>query len=620
MESLSNALGEKVCIGIDFGSTGIRGYALSNGKIGKCFPNTNASLMGLDGMSFPTHGYIYDDNGPIYLPHKLAVNRDPEALKYGFYLLSGDPYPLMKRLRNAFNNQLKVKLETGITQVLQNLRAEILQNDAFKAHGWRIGDLSVTVPNQWTLEFEEVYTKLLARAFNWGLDEAKNRIFYITETDALAHFLLTSEEYVLVAKLLRGQDQQRAVLVLDFGGHNTNGAIFWVQSKKNQEPKFFMHGDAFTIGCGGQHLYYNLLQACENKYRAKLGMPPGNWLPAAAREQIRQKWLLECRHIWGPGDYLSGPYAFHIFDDSFNHVPLIFEKKEIDAIWYDTYHAGLDVIEEALQNLKRMTSKPQGGCMPISLVTQAGGSMGNKPLNGQVQGLVEKWRVDENAVVNKMGLDDDTVRLAKGGPRAVVDMITIQSFFQQGAAIGLQLKQHRSDEWDDSSAAVFYFCTRTESYRGWFDCELDGIKAGDEFRLVCDPWYADKNPNMRNRDPDTLPRLSAERGYVLLEGQPSVLPRPEHDGKCFIKADVKRNGNTMELILNMALVAKPNRARYNRYKLVERRLPLYYDGGNKVVHLGARDKPLEEMIRTGADGPRAPTNPADFLNSIGDSP
>lgn len=126
----------------------------------------------------------------------------------------------MKRLRDACNDQIRNKLRTGITQVLQNLRTAIEGNEAFMANGWRIGRLCVTVPNQWTLEFEEVYTRLLAQAFDWTLGEARSRILYYTETDALAHFLLSTDHYVQVAKLLRGQEQQRVVLVLDFGGHN----------------------------------------------------------------------------------------------------------------------------------------------------------------------------------------------------------------------------------------------------------------------------------------------------------------------------------------------------------------------------------------------------------------
>ncbi|EGO58696.1 hypothetical protein NEUTE1DRAFT_135797 [Neurospora tetrasperma FGSC 2508] len=113
--------GEHVCIGIDFGSTGVRAFAWSVGKTGKYFPNLHHLRVGLDGMSYPAHGYIYDDNEPIYIPRNLAVDREPESLKYGFYLLSGDPhklmdqYPLMKRLRDTCNDQIRNKLRTGIT-------------------------------------------------------------------------------------------------------------------------------------------------------------------------------------------------------------------------------------------------------------------------------------------------------------------------------------------------------------------------------------------------------------------------------------------------------------------------------------------------------------------------
>lgn len=358
--------GKEVCIDIDFGSTDVRAFAWLARGIGKCFPNPNAFHIGLDGMSYPAYGYLYDDNGSIYLPQTLYVNREPESLKYWFYLLSGDPhklmeqYPLMKKLRNAYNVKLRGKLETGIVAVLRNLRTVIERNEAFVAHGWRIGRLCVTVPNQWTLEFEEVYTTPLAAAFSWTLEETKRRTLFYTESDALGWFLLSSDDYVKVATLLRGREEQRVVLILDFGGHNSvrhihcclirtvslvdntdvdipsqNGAIFWVQNPQNQQPQFFRHGPGFckshssiTVltsqskrdtnhaigkGSGGQHLYYNVLRACEEKFRSKTGTA----LTPAVTEQIRQKFIMDCRYYWGPSNHLPDEYVFHLFNDNY---------------------------------------------------------------------------------------------------------------------------------------------------------------------------------------------------------------------------------------------------------------------------------------------------------------
>ncbi|KAK3484968.1 uncharacterized protein B0T23DRAFT_400229 [Neurospora hispaniola] len=497
--------GEHVCIGIDFGSTGVRAFAC----------------------------YIYNDNEPIYIPRNLTVDRMPESLKYGFYLLSGDPhklmdqYPLMKRLRDACNDQIRNKLRTGITQVLQDLKTAIESNEAFMANGWRIGRLCVTVPNQWTLEFKEVYTRLLAQA----------------------------------------QEQQRVVLVLDFGSHNLNSAIFWVQSTQHQEPKFFRHGEAFRIsGGGGEHLYFNVLRACEEKYKAQTGAAVGDRLSAAAKEQIRQKFVMECRHCWGPGDHLPSPYAFHLFDNNFQHVPLIFSK-----------------IRRELQTLKILASKEHGGSMPIPLVIRAGGSIGNQPLYDRLQSLINQFDIADTTFINKIGLDYDTVRLARGAPMATVDMVTVEDFLKQGVCIDIQMRQRHTYKWDNSATTIFYYCTRTGHYRGNFDCQLLNIRDGDEFCLVCDPWYADKNPTLQNEDPNYLPQMSAERGRA--------------EGRYFIKADIRGNGNDMELVLDIALVANPNRARSSLYEKVDIHLPLYYEGGNNCVFVGERGKTLGEAIR-----------------------
>ncbi|EAA30127.3 hypothetical protein GE21DRAFT_5366 [Neurospora crassa] len=122
-------------------------------------------------------------------------------------------------------------------------------------------------------------------------------------------------------------------------------------------------------------------------------------------------------------------------------------------------------------------------------------------------------------------------------------------------------------------------------HRGNLDHQLLNIRGGDGYCLVCNPWYADKNPNLQNEDPNSLPQISTEHGYVLLEGQPSVLPPSRAEGNYFTKVDIRGDSNNMELILDTALVANPNRARSSRYEKVDIHLPLDHKASSEPATL-----------------------------------
>ena len=57
-------------------------------------------------------------------------------------------------------------------------------------------------------------------------------------------------------------------------------------------------------------------------------------------------------------------------------------------------------------------------------------------------------------------------------------------------------------------------CTRTGHYREGFECLPDNIQQSDEFCLVCDSWYADKNPNLQDNDYPPLPPLPLAQSVV----------------------------------------------------------------------------------------------------------
>lgn len=72
----------------------------------------------------------------------------------------------------------------------------------------------MTLPAQWTLDFEELYRGLVLEVFNFS----GNQVFFYTEVEGLAHTLITHHAQEL--GLTEGSPEMFS-LFMDFGGHHT---------------------------------------------------------------------------------------------------------------------------------------------------------------------------------------------------------------------------------------------------------------------------------------------------------------------------------------------------------------------------------------------------------------
>lgn len=169
---------------------------------------------------FSSNCYPFDD-GPVYLaapdPSRLSI-----SAKYIFYALTNrsdqvlrqhiQDYPpaeaLLRRSRDpAFRNRLR----SGLVALLSTIREAV---DYFcQVKHFSIQSIALTVPAQWTLEFETLYRDLVVEIFEYEPD----RIFFYTEIEGLAHTLITNHADELG---LGDESPELITLFMDFGGHN----------------------------------------------------------------------------------------------------------------------------------------------------------------------------------------------------------------------------------------------------------------------------------------------------------------------------------------------------------------------------------------------------------------
>jgi hypothetical protein len=199
---------------------------------------------------FPSTLYVFD--GPlddVYYVDRQAKYRQSVSAKYAFYPLAGmrdtllEQYPPVHYLMDRRDSpQVRAQLRRGLMALLSVLRDGALTVCRIK--GFCIARIGLTIPVQWTLEFEDVYSRLVSDVF--AMDPAN--IYFYTETEALARYL-----YKYHADALDPKNQYNTIMFFDYGGHNMNGCVFVVaRDSANPEANGFIRvGKTF----GTCHVY-----------------------------------------------------------------------------------------------------------------------------------------------------------------------------------------------------------------------------------------------------------------------------------------------------------------------------------------------------------------------------
>ncbi|KAK0612269.1 hypothetical protein B0T14DRAFT_343124 [Immersiella caudata] len=244
------------CVGIDIGSHRSRLCLSANGSEiiveNKHQHNLDNSYPG----DFPSSLYVFDDDdndsagndrsahaGVLYSVERDYPERLSVSAKYVFYALADASdtlllqYPLVRDIVDRKHDpKFKARLRNAMVALLSVLRERAMPIILNK--NWHIAKVGLTIPVQWTLEFEDVYRDLVSEVFEVN----PNIIYFFTETEALARYLFKHH-----ASEMDPNEEYNAIMFIDFGGHNMNGCVFGVaRDPENPEcNSFYRVGRAF---------------------------------------------------------------------------------------------------------------------------------------------------------------------------------------------------------------------------------------------------------------------------------------------------------------------------------------------------------------------------------------
>ncbi|RYP64029.1 hypothetical protein DL769_006809 [Monosporascus sp. CRB-8-3] len=384
---------EEGALGIDLGSTSLRGRIVCP-RTSRVIPvqnsHTGTRSNRLTVGDFSVAAYPFGRRGKVYVGDDPDPERESVSLKYAFYILANgsdellEQYPLLDKFRNQKHDPvLRKRLQQGLDQL-------------FSRFFGRVKD--------WTLEFEDVYRDIVARAARI-VNTSAIEIFFVTETQALAHFICSKYLEILIRHPSR--TGYEVFLFLDFGGHCMNSCIYHVAYDADNEPSFYLMGAAIGAGGGSELWEYNVLQKAIEFIEVELGRPGA--ISNEHKQRLRDDFDREKgRHALEE----SKSFRFEAAGLDGKLLEICLGPEPITSCFDDALERPLGKVEEQLQQLAAMgVEKPQ--------VVVTGGTARHRGLRARLIELCnEKYHTHPPVWEEDLEADEYTVKIAQGAAYA----------------------------------------------------------------------------------------------------------------------------------------------------------------------------------------------------------
>ncbi|KAK3484971.1 uncharacterized protein B0T23DRAFT_408728 [Neurospora hispaniola] len=517
---------------------------------------------------FPAHGYPFDDDAPAYDLNTRWRQFEPVPLKYAFVLLAKEPdeaaprHPMAQEPAIYDSPEFRSKPYSGLVTLFRSMRtckdAYLTERLGRLFHYNRAMDhICVTIPAPWNSSFQQVYLNVLAEAFNIPRETVHERVTFVTESDAWAHYFLGP---------LHGGDGYRndatsegVVLVLCFGGHMMNGSVFWLGPtnwprngpEENGSNRFFRLGDSFGAPGGEELLVQYLIEYVDDVFSTQTGRA----LFPAEKADVHDRCKRFARDLGPHLNNPSGSVRLEISNAAYNHF------------WECAYRHPLKVAAEQFALLRRiMRHRKVAGSVMVS-----GGGLGHELYNFPL--LLRLQQLAKDAGLPRPHFERDIHNHEQSS--ATRGAITM------GVGIGVQIKPHGA------------LNIIAQEYRQYKYTRLRSEFERTHFSLLCDPPYHIKPEYAASEQShqDPKPKSKAERApigrfrsYVLFDDLPKAQKRDMY--KCEVSMDGSGN-NTFMMVKILQTGHLPQRTTH----ITNLHLRLRFDPGPRRA--GANIEPVK---------------------------
>ncbi|KAJ0115751.1 hypothetical protein J7T55_010574 [Diaporthe amygdali] len=494
----------QMILGIDWGSEAVRAsvyQTLDNGMPVESLVMHRSIIEELQldreevERQFSSHIYPFDHHSRnnssemVYQGNNRVPGRRSISSKLAMYAVVGisdeiaRQSPQLQELLELVQQtpQLKRVLRLGIEQMFR----VVLQNVCLYLEGQnrRIGAIALTIPAQWTIDFEEEYGERFVTAWAQAFHYAAPEIIFLTEGQTNVHFAFYTEtpNARFDRHILRNEgflDSGRisnGLLLFDAGGHSTNCSLVTICQDNNQLEVL---PDRGVIGGTALWAWY-VLRLAKTKWPLSRNYGP---MPVEMENEILKTFYTNCRYYRG-----GKGTAFYISDCGPNHSSFRFAitAEELMKTFDDANAHTFALIEDGILQLK--------GLEPLceKLTIMVGG--------GSAQGAMY-------------------ARLAAGANYALLKAKTVAQFADK-AAFGLAIKKRYRD--GEGWAEDWYYQANLLWARGNKWARFVTTDGTEEFKIICQPEYNSPRskstiePNYKAYD--LLPIPCRERGILQFE-------------------------------------------------------------------------------------------------------
>ncbi|KAK3322204.1 hypothetical protein B0H66DRAFT_194556 [Apodospora peruviana] len=576
----------KAILAIDLGSTAIRA-ALVDCETGAFQPVENREAEQLhiyNKGDFPNACCPFDDDVLDTLGDKaLGMPRNLSA-KYLMYLLADvddnvmAQYPLSAELRQKRGDPAFLKIcRTILVELLRRLKKRLDQ--VCETRALQYEHVVFTIPIQWEKPFQTQYTCIIKEAFGWQDKSLMDKIHFMSEADALAHYMIQHEMHQL--------DDWEVVLFLDFGGHSMAYSLFKLD--RMGESISFIEIEADGVPGGGEMWSHHISELISQKLKDQ----------GVDDTDEKRRWALTKQFGFQKSTMIKDLQAGNnriipLFYQEEDGRPIVIDLSAEEVM--DCFHRGLaGPIELAREKLKLLWDQ-YGKDNNIGVVV-AGGSLKTQQARDAV---FKNCQISKKRVKYTSDMEFQWLSLCNchGAGLAHTNKMTAHDFVDAGAAFAVQFLNNSMTNrtWEDSAKIIL----DKNGLREQTNWASKGNNA--EVKIVCDPHFSQR-ARFRGQNIEEIEDVPIGDCYDLYHLGPTKA------GVCTVKAELESQNDTLHLKVSMSTLfhwKKPNGKKKRNDWTVEN-LPLYFDNGHNCVHVEVDRMPegtYEEQQQRQSNVPR----------------
>ncbi|KAI1429974.1 hypothetical protein F5Y12DRAFT_214812 [Xylaria sp. FL1777] len=568
---------QEAFLGIDLGTTSSRAmlFVPASRRTYNIVNNSGSTGNGrFNEGEYSSTIYPVDGLDPVYNGNVAIPSRPSLSAKISFPSIVGESlgsnlhqkgYELvLHHLDMLQDDNARERARKGIEALLHVLSCDVDRQCSKIKPKVIIKAIALSIPAHWTLEFEELYREMIGKSF----PKYQGDIFFLTEAEALAHFLYRSHREILVPT--PGGKDGIIVLIIDFGGHNMNACIIDIAGGSEDDPGFYHLTKAQDAGGGSEQWEHYVAEECI-QMMVHQGLIQAH---GSATPQQRQLLLDDFNRF--KKEYCKqtdADFEFHYLTPEGCTEPLFLGADKVAA-------AHQKAFESALQKASAMIKEAANLSNKEAHIMVTGGSAKSKLTKEKIEKLCKKHGMSDGLdFLGEQGLIDLNMRIAHGAAYAVAYQLSVQDFIDRGAAFGMQRKvigprtrNPKEEPWNDEAALLF------SKGRSRQPVPTFRTAGRSEFRIICDPFFKANGEDV----------LQHYRCYNFIEI--GVLPR----GNWSFRIRIVESDEDVKLEL---------KGRGEDYLLSNRNLvrktwlfPLYTNIGANAVHLGNPNETSEAIF------------------------